>query len=47
MFDTYNKQQYIDVEHSIYKFIDRTKLLMVDTVGLKGNIAPNGMIILD
>jgi hypothetical protein len=47
MFDTYNKQQYIDVEHSMYKFIDRNKLLMVDTVGLKGNIAPNGMIIID
>ena len=47
MLDTYNKQQYIDVEHSIYKFIDRSKLVQIDTVGLKGNIAPNGMIILE
>lgn len=47
MFDTYNKQQYIDVEHSVYKFIDHTKLVQLDTVGLKGNIAPNGMIILE
>jgi hypothetical protein len=47
MFDTYNKQQYIDVEHSMYKFIDHGKLVQLDTVGLKGNIAPNGMIILE
>lgn len=47
MFDTFNKQQYIDVEHSMYKFIDHNKLVQIDTVGLKGNIAPNGMIILE
>ena len=47
MFDTFNQQKYIDVEHSIYKFIDRNKLVEVETVGLKGNIAPNGMIVID
>jgi hypothetical protein len=47
MLDTYNKQQYIDIEHSIYRFIDHTKLVQLDTVGIKGNIAPNGMIILE
>ena len=47
MLETFNKQQYIDVEHSMYKFIDRDKLVMVDVLGLKGNVAPNGMIILE
>lgn len=47
MFDTFNKQQYIDVEHSIYKFINHAKLVQLETVGLKGNIAPNGMIVID
>lgn len=47
MFDVYNKQQYIDIEHSIYKYMDHPKLKTIDIVGLKGNIAPNGMIILD
>lgn len=47
MFETYNKQQYIDVEHSLYKFIDHAKLVELDTVGLKGHIAPNGMVILE
>lgn len=47
MFDTYNKKHYIDVEHSMYKFINQDKLVQLDTVGLKGHIAPNGMIILE
>ena len=47
MLETFNKQQYIDVEHSMYKFIARDKLVMVDVLGLKGNVAPNGMIILE
>lgn len=47
MFDVFNKKQYIDVEHSMYKFIDKSKLLMVESVGLKGHVAPNGMIIID
>jgi len=47
MFDTYNKQQYIDVEHSMYKFINQDRLVQLDTVGLKGHIAPNGMIVIE
>jgi len=47
MFDTYNKQKYIDVEHSMAKFIPKDSLVEVDVVGLQGNIAPNGMMIID
>lgn len=47
MFATFNQQKYIDVEHSMAKFIPADKLVEVDTVGLQGNIAPNGMMIID
>ena len=47
MFQTFNQQQYIDVEHSMWKFIDHNRLHQLPTVGLKGNIAPNGMIVID
>lgn len=47
MFATFNNKQYIDVEHSMWKFINKDKLIQLDTVGLKGNIAPNGMIVID
>jgi hypothetical protein len=47
MIDTYNQQKYIDVEHSMVKFIPADKLVELETVGLTGNIAPNGMMIID
>ena len=47
MFSTFNQQKYIDVEHSMSKFIPQDKLVELDTVGLQGNIAPNGMMIID
>jgi hypothetical protein len=47
MFATFNQQKYIDVEHSMAKFIPADKLVELDTVGLQGNIAPNGMMIID
>ena len=47
MFDTINLGKYIDVEHSMAKFIPADKLVELDTVGLKGNIAPNGAEIID
>lgn len=47
MVATSNKGGYIDVEHSMAKFIPKDKLVQVETVGLKGNIAPNGMIVVD
>jgi hypothetical protein len=47
MIATYNKGHYIDNEHSMAKFLPKDKLVEVDTVGLQGNIAPNGMMIID
>lgn len=47
MVATSNKGGYIDVEHSMAKFIPKDKLVEVETIGLKGNIAPNGMIVID
>jgi len=47
MFNTFNTGKYIDVEHSMAKFIPKDKLVELDTVGLQGNIAPNGMMIID
>lgn len=47
MFDTFNRQKYIDVEHSMAKFIPGEHLVELDVVGLQGNIAPNGMMIID
>lgn len=47
MFNTYNQQKYIDVEHSMAKFVPADQLVELDTVGLQGNIAPNGMMIID
>ena len=47
MFSTFNHQKYIDVEHSMAKFIPKDRLVEIDRVGLKGNIAPNGMLIID
>ena len=43
----FNENKYIDNEHSMSKFIPKNKLVELDTVGLVGNIAPNGMMIID
>lgn len=47
MFSLFNKQKYIDNEHSMAKFIPVDKLVELDIVGLQGNIAPNGMMVID
>ena len=47
MFATYNAGKYIDVEHSMAKYIPKDRLVELDVVGLQGNIAPNGMMIID
>ncbi len=47
MFATFNAGKYIDVEHSMTKFIPADKLVELDTVGLTGNIAPNGALVID
>lgn len=47
MFTMFNQGKYIDNEHSMSKFIPKNKLVELDIVGLQGNIAPNGMMIID
>jgi hypothetical protein len=47
MFAVFNQQKYIDIEHSMAKFIPADKLVELDVVGLQGNIAPNGMMVID
>jgi hypothetical protein len=47
MMETFNKQKYIDNEHSMSKFIPKDLLVELDIVGLMGNIAPNGMMVID
>jgi hypothetical protein len=42
-----NQNKYIDNEHAMSKFIPKDRLVELDTVGLQGNIAPNGMMIID
>lgn len=47
MFETFKQGRYIDVEHSMSKFIPSEQLVELETVGLQGNIAPNGMMVID
>jgi len=47
MFATFNQQKYIDIEHSMAKFVPKDKLVELSVVGLAGNIAPNGALIED
>jgi len=47
MEQNYLNKKYIDIEHCMYKFINKEKLVQVDTVGVQGNIAPNGMAVID
>jgi hypothetical protein len=47
MFNTFNQNAYIDVEHSMVKFLPADRIVELETVGLMGNIAPNGVMIID
>jgi hypothetical protein len=47
MFATINLGKYIDVEHSMAKYLPADKLVELDSIGLMGNIAPNGMVVVD
>lgn len=47
MFDLINRQKYIDVEHSMAKFLPRERVVELAQVGLMGNIAPNGVMVID
>lgn len=47
MLETFRNQKYIDSEHSMSKFIPKDLLVELETVGVMGNIAPNGMMIIE
>ena len=47
MVSLFNQNKYIDNEHAMSKFIPKDQLVELETVGLQGNIAPNGMMIID
>jgi len=47
MVPLFNAGKYIDNEHAMAKFVPKDKLVELETVGLQGNIAPNGMMIID
>jgi len=47
MIKLFNEGKYIDNEHAMSKFIPKDQLVELETVGLQGNIAPNGMMIID
>ena len=47
MFALFNQNKYIDNEHAMSKFVPKDRLVELDIVGLQGNIAPNGMMIID
>jgi len=47
MVTLFNQNKYIDNEHAMSKFIPKDRLVELETVGLQGNIAPNGMMIID
>jgi hypothetical protein len=47
MITLFNAGKYIDNEHSMSKFIPKDQLVELDVVGLQGNIAPNGMMVID
>jgi hypothetical protein len=47
MMGLFNQNKYIDNEHAMSKFVPKDKLVELETVGLQGNIAPNGMMIID
>ena len=37
----------IDFEHALYKFVDKKYVQEIDTLGLEGNVAPNGQLHVD
>lgn len=40
-----NQGGYADIEHVLHRFLDPKKLLQIPKLGVKGNIAPNGVYI--
>lgn len=47
MYQRLSASGYVDIEHCLYRFLDRTKVLEKEVLGVYGNIAPNGVAIND
>lgn len=45
MIDTVNQGGYIDIEHSLFKFLDSKIIVNPEKIGLIGNLAPNGALV--
>ena len=42
MYDRLADGGYVDIEHCLYKFLDSEKIIDLQSIGVAGNIAPNG-----
>lgn len=47
MYQRLSQGGYVDIEHCLYKFLPQEKLITRDSLGIIGNIAPNGVPIKD
>lgn len=47
MFERLTNGGYADIEHCLYKFLDRNKVIEKEPIGVAGNISPNGMAVKD
>lgn len=47
MFERIQAGGYADIEHTLYHFLDHSKVYQVESIGLEGNIGPNGAAIVD
>lgn len=47
MYERLSVGGYADIEHCLYKFLDKSKIYEVPTLGLEGSIAPNGTPVKD
>lgn len=47
MFERLQNQGYADIEHTLYRFLDKSKVYELDRIGVTGNIGPNGVAVED
>jgi hypothetical protein len=47
MYERLSQGGYVDIEHCLYRFLDSEKLINRESLGIMGNIAPNGLAIKD
>jgi hypothetical protein len=47
MVDCIQSGGYIDIEHLLFSKVDQTKVVELDTIGVEGNIGPNGNFVKD